>query len=699
MTSRTLSIFAVTMCAFCAATSAAGKQPASAPASQPAFEAFDDSGDLGGITPATHPSASKDGGFGGDDSPELMLFKDLPVVVAAGKRAQTQRQAAASVSIVSADDIELFGYRNLADVLRAQRSFYLHSDGLNTFAGVRGFLRPGEWNARLLVLVDGRPTNEVVYGQTHIDQDFVVPIEAMKRVEIIRGPGSSLYGSNAVFGVINVVTKDGADVNGVVGRVEGGSQGTARVNALMGTKFGNGWDVLADFSGFTTNGDNHIHYDGVHDAAHNFGNIDDADYQGAYSGFIKARKGDFTIEYDAENRLKDNRSATYLASFFDPGSMHEARQNLTMKLDHDFGDGQSLHGMVYYGKYHYQQDWLLAADGPTPASQYFTQASDDWIGEEVHYDWQATRQLHLLVGAEGTQSLYTRQDDHDSVAGRVFDTAASFNSFGVFGEADYKLSEQLTLVGGIRVDQTQRIGTTLSPRFGAIYTPTKEDAFKLLYGRAFRNPNLYELLYSDPGSSTPNPQLSPEIVDTYELVWERQFHNGWRTTLDGYMWEMADAMENVDLSDGSTQTQNVGTIWAHGIEAEVAKQWVDGTRIRAYGTYGQVERGGHLLEQSPKWILGTSIAVPVFKRETFLAIEPQIVGSMKSDTGQFVHPTYLTNVVFTSRDLIKGWTLQAGAYNIFANNARMPRDGAETHFQGTLNYPSTQYLISLSTKF
>ena len=72
------------------------------------------------------------------DAPELMLFNEMPVIVAAGKRAQTQREAAASVSVVTADDIDLFGYRSLAEVLRGQRSFFLHTDGLNWFDGVRG---------------------------------------------------------------------------------------------------------------------------------------------------------------------------------------------------------------------------------------------------------------------------------------------------------------------------------------------------------------------------------------------------------------------------------------------------------------------------------------------------------------------------------------------------------------------------------
>jgi len=201
--------------------------------------------------PSTGP-ATGDDAFPGDgsttttgtaapESPELLLYKDIPVVVAAGMRTQTQQQAAASVSIVNSTDIQLFNYRSLADVLHGQRSFFLDTDGLNWFVGVRGFQRPGEWNARILVLEDGRPTNELIYGQSHLDQDFVVPMEAVKQVEIIRGPGSALYGSGAVFGVLNVVTKTGEDINGIEAKVEGGSGSTGHVNVLMGKKFDNGF--------------------------------------------------------------------------------------------------------------------------------------------------------------------------------------------------------------------------------------------------------------------------------------------------------------------------------------------------------------------------------------------------------------------------------------------------------------------------
>ncbi len=632
-----------------------------------------------------------------DDAPELMLFKEMPIVVAAGKREKTQQQVAASVSVVDANQISLYGYRSLADILRNQRSFYLTTDGLNWFAGVRGFERPGEWNARLMVLVDGRPTRELIYGQTHLDQDFVLPVEAMKRVEIIRGPGSSLYGSNAVFGVVNVVSKDGADVNGVEVKGQGGTQETGRSNVLFGKKFDNGWDVVGDFAAYTSKGDRDILYDDVHDAAHNFGRVHNGDYEGADAGFLKVRKGDFTAQFDMESRQKGNRSATYLASFTEPGNMHEDRANVTLRIDHEISEGKSIHAMAYYGHYNYNQSWGFDSAGSL--DRYTSQGTDDWLGQEIHYDWQVNKPLHLTLGADATQSLFTTQRDHDSESGPLFDQSPSFNSWAVFAEAEYKLTEHLTLVGGLRVDTPQRIGTLLSPRFGAIYSPNTQDTYKALYGRAFRQPNLYEMFYTIPDQNTGNPNLRSEIVDTYEGVWEHRYNTGWRSSLDVYLWKMSDAMENQILPSGALQTQNSGTLWAHGIELEFQKEWEGGAMFRGYATYSRADHDGATLTHSPTWIVGTATVLPVFNRNNTIAIEPQIISGMKSDLGDYTSPTFITNIVFTSRELRKGLDFQLGFYNLFGNYARLPRDNAATHFQPTLNYPEPRILASLTCKF
>jgi iron complex outermembrane receptor protein len=246
----------------------------------------------------------------------------------------------------------------------------------------------------------------------------------------------------------------------------------------------------------------------------------------------------------------------------------------------------------------------------------------------------------------------------------------------------------------------QRVGTLVNPRAAAILTPTDNDSIKLLYGRAFRAPNLYEMFYASPGANVPNPSLRPEIVDTFEAVWERRWTGGWRTTLDGFLSNMSDAMEGATLDDGSLVTRNAGTARALGLEAEIEKKWSSGARIRAHAAATCARGGDGSLAHSPAWITGMSFAIPIINKNTFLAIEPQIVGPQKNDLNQYTNPTFITNVVLTSRDfLTKGLELQLGAYNLLGEYARMPRSDAATHFQPTLDAPTSQFMASLTYKF
>src|SRR5205814_525609 len=97
-----------------------------------------------------------------------------------------------------------------------------------TYVGVRGFQRPGDYNSRVLVLVDGHRLNDPIYDEAYVGTEFPIGIELIDRVELIRGPSSSLYGTNAFFAVINVVTKKGTAVKGLQVAGDVGSLQTGR---------------------------------------------------------------------------------------------------------------------------------------------------------------------------------------------------------------------------------------------------------------------------------------------------------------------------------------------------------------------------------------------------------------------------------------------------------------------------------------
>ncbi len=173
-------------------------------------------------------------------SEESLLFQEIPSVYGASKFEQKVTQAPSSVSIVTSQDIKKNGYRTLADILRSVSGFYVTYDRNYNYIGVRGFGRPGDYNTRVLLLIDGHRTNDNIYNQAAIGTEAILDVDLIDRVEIIRGPGSSLYGSNAFFGVINIITRRGRDLKGTEVSGEAGSFNTYKGRLSYGNRYQNG---------------------------------------------------------------------------------------------------------------------------------------------------------------------------------------------------------------------------------------------------------------------------------------------------------------------------------------------------------------------------------------------------------------------------------------------------------------------------
>ena len=188
--------------------------------------------------------------------PELSLEElmrlDAGRVFGASERLQPVTEAPASVSFITAEEIARYGYRTLAEILRGVRGMYVTNDRNFSYLGTRGFGNPGDYNSRVLLLVNGHRVNDNVVGQAEIGAEFGIDPALFERVEIIRGPASSLYGDSAFFAVVNVITKSGASLDGVSLAVDAGTLGT--VGALRGHRYerprrGGGGDVRAERRG------------------------------------------------------------------------------------------------------------------------------------------------------------------------------------------------------------------------------------------------------------------------------------------------------------------------------------------------------------------------------------------------------------------------------------------------------------------
>lgn len=214
---------------------------------------------------------------------EDLMKVEIDSVYGASKYKQKVSSAPASITIVTAEEIKRYGYRTLADILRDVPGFYVTYDRSYSYLGVRGFGRPGDYNTRILLLLDGHRINDNVDDQAFIGTDFPLDVNLIDRVEIIRGPNSSVYVANALLGIVNVVTKSARDLKGVTATEEMGSYGTYKSNLSYGREFKNGLRMLLSSTYDNSHGHRSLYFPELDSSATNNGIARNVDHERADS--------------------------------------------------------------------------------------------------------------------------------------------------------------------------------------------------------------------------------------------------------------------------------------------------------------------------------------------------------------------------------------------------------------------------------
>ena len=240
-------------------------------------------------------------------------------VYSASKYEQNATEAPSSVSVVTAEEIRKYGYRTLADILNSLRSFYVTYDRNYNYIGVRGFAPPGDFNTRLLLLVDGHRINDGIFDSAAVGTEFLLDVDLIDRVEVIRGPSSSLYGSNAFFGVINVITRRGKDLKGTEVSGEAASFGTFKGRATYGNRFGNGTGGPPFRNRLPQRGTD-LFFPEFNDPATNNGIAEKRDGDKFRSFFSTLSYRDFTFQAAYISREKTIPTGSYGTVFNDPGN-------------------------------------------------------------------------------------------------------------------------------------------------------------------------------------------------------------------------------------------------------------------------------------------------------------------------------------------------------------------------------------------
>ena len=550
-------------------------------------------------------------------------------VYSASKHLQSTSEAPASVTVVTADEIQKYGYRNLADVLRSVPGFYVTYDRDYTFVGVRGFGRLGDWNSRILVLIDGHRTNNNILGQAMLGNEFLVDVDMIERVEIVRGPGSSLYGANAFFAVINVITRTTKQVKDWELSFQTGSFGTNEGRATYGHQF-HDLGVLLSGTFYDSQGQT-LFFPQFNTPANNNGVTSDTDYESYKHILATLTFHGFTLQGLFSTRDKGVPTAYFGAVFNDPRDFNiDSHQYLNLDYQHPIGKWQ-LDAATSYDQARLQgpvpEAPLLPGD-PVVLSTYSFRGN--WWTGEVKVSRDLFERNRLTLGSEVRDNL--RQDQGDLLnPPNVFAPEPNSSLItALYAQDEFGITSRLTLNAGVRYDHYSTFGGTTNPRAALIYRAAEKTVLKLLYGNAFSAPDVYEtspdfgIFYDD------NPKLKPERIQSLETRVEQGLGQYFQLSGGVYRNRISDLISLVlNPSDQDFQYQNAGSAQAVGMDVEISGRATNGLQGKASFDYVDTydERAGHpALDNSPAPMAKLNVSIPLAGQRLFAGVEGQFLG-------------------------------------------------------------------------
>jgi outer membrane cobalamin receptor len=454
---------------------------------------------------------------------ELMfLGEELYTVSIASRRIETLQRAPAAVTVISAE--ELKKYRTLAEVLRRVPGFFIDRNEVKERIYLRGI--PDSF----LVLLDGVPFS---CDATTIDypRGLDLSLTCIEKIEIVRGPGSALWGPDAFSGIINLVTKKGADLQGGLLTAGGGSFDTKRAETLAGFNRRD-WDGMLFMSTTKTKGFEHDLHDGQ-ERPHDH-------YDEAYG---KLSYKDILEISGRYSRYRDFYSEPV---FMYEGSEHKPFSFIQATLNKSFE--KSAFSLQGWFQYFDNQDKY--------GESQFTQNNKQYA-LEAKYDFSLWEQHFLTLGSsfrynDGSKTTFTFEDQDFDYFRRYFTRRYS----GYFQDK-WKIAQNLEATAGVRYDDHSIYGSFTSPRAGLNYLFWDYFNAKLLYGRAFRTPTLAFLIEQI--------GLKPERIDSYEAELGFHYKNLFGVELNFFYNKLKDLIER----DASGTIKNSGEKNIKGVELSI----------------------------------------------------------------------------------------------------------------------------------
>ena len=598
---------------------------------------------------------------------ELMRI-DAGRVFGASERSQPVTEAPASVSFITADEIARHGYRTLADILRGVRGMYVNDDRNFSLIGTRGFATPGDYNSRILLLVNGHRMNDNVFGQAQIGAEFGLDPAMFERVEVIRGPAASIYGDSAFFAVVNVITKPGAALGGPSVTVEAGTLGTLLTRAATGQRFANGVDMVLSATYAKSTGVPRLYFP-VYDAPETNNGIAaglDGERLSQFFGQLTVKNFTLTGAYGRRERLVPTAS---FGSRFNEQESREQTTDRHLVADVEYARSFGENRLTLRGAFdQFSYDGVYPLDAGTGDGAIMV-GRDHVLGSRWTASTRLTRPLPgrqvLSLGAEFIDNLHQNQSVHFEPSSELFANVNASLQQAAFVQDEVRVTPWLIANGGLRYDRYEDFDR-VTPRAAVIAMPSSNQSFKYLYGRAFRAPNAFEqnTFYFGPRTLA----LYPESIDTHEVVWERYTGDRLRTAVSLYRYNADRLITQIPdpTTFLGTTFVNQGQVRARGLEAEAQIRLSAGVQgVMSYALQrAENPDTGTTLVNSPAQMAKFRLSVAGPWKGAVTSTEILTMSSRRTLAGNTLGSATTANVTLLS-PIRRGLDFEVSARNLF----------------------------------
>jgi len=662
---------------------------------------------LSAIFAAAFPSTSRADGGGEVDVLKLFFAED-ELVTAARRIPEEARTAPAVVQVFTAEEIERTGARTLSELLATLSSVYVSTQTSSResvwFRGVRN-----RYNDKVLLLVDGVPVRDPVYEHAPIDE--YLPLTNVERVEVIRGPGSALYGTNAYAGVIQIITKSPPEKPGLRASAGLGDHETVVADVEGGGRWGTSglyaWAHYLETDGV-----------GLDRDIRNMPQLLAWNPKYQVSGGLTFTRGGLTLKAGAVHYFHtfyaDHDAPAW--RWKDEGYWYDDL-SLSARYDRRLSEKASLRVQVYAQDYDWRNFWRQFYPG---------RDVPDATGADVQYEIDVTKRSRRLGGE--LQFNWKPADRHEAVFGATFERESirdvrdrytelatgavtvpyyidpvSLPAFALYGQDTWRVAPWATLTAGLRADHHDRFGWHFSPRFGAAIHPGARFVAKLLYGEAYRAPSSREFFTVDLSGSFPqgNPALKPEQIRTLEAALSFTFSS----YVEGSLVAFQETTRDTIYSENNRPYANYPGTTIRGAEAGVRFAWPNQVTARLSTSYTDSE-----LYNVPRSLASGELNVPWAKTWNW-NLTAVYVGSRPRDSADRYKydpgvapyrrgpvPSYLTlNSTLLTRSLWGRVDLSLSVYNL------LNRRGEEPTFEPTkyrdLVRPGRSFLVRAGIRF